>query len=449
MDYSAAIEYLLSFTDYERLPGQAYAEANFDLRRVEALLAKLGNPHLGPRTVHIAGTKGKGSTAAMIASALQAAGHRVGLYTSPHLLDIRERFQVDGQLIHQNELAALVAQLKPKVEAVNREASFGLLTTFELLTALAFLHFARQRVDYQVLEVGLGGRLDATNVVVPSVCVITSLSLDHTAVLGPTLAHIAQEKAGIIKPGVVVVIAPQREGARAVLRAVCRDKGARLVEVGQDITWEVLSRQEEGQALVVGGRQGRYKLWLPLLGDHQAENAAVAVAALEALEVDALSIVAGLAGVSWPGRLQILRRSPWLVVDGAHNPYSAAKLAQALRHYFDYQRLILVMGASSDKDIAGMAEALAPQASLVLATSSGHPRASDPKEIVLQFLNRGVEARVASGLESALRQAQAYAGPRDLICVTGSLFLVAEALELARTAVPRLQVPVAASLREG
>ncbi len=431
MDYSEAVEYLLSFTDYEKLPAQAYAGANFDLRRVEALLAELGDPHLASRTVHVAGTKGKGSTVAMIASSLQAAGYRVGLYTSPHLLDIRERFQVDGRLIPQEEMAALVTELRPKVVLVNQTAAFGALTTFELLTALAFMHFRRQRVDFQVLEVGLGGRLDATNVVDPEVCVITSLSLDHTAVLGPSLSDIAREKAGIIKPGKTVVSSPQKREALAVLRATCKSQSARLIEVGRDVTWQVSSRDESGQSVVVGGRQGRYRLWLPLLGDHQAENASVAVGALEALGMDALSIVAGLAGVSWPGRLQVLERRPWLVVDGAHNPYSAEKLAKALGDYFDFERLIFILGASSDKDMAGIAEALAPRATLVLATQSRHPRAADAMKVAGEFRRLGVQAEVAPSLEMALEEARAGAGPKDLICVTGSLFLVAEALELA------------------
>ena len=248
MNYAAALDFLLSRTDYERWPGYNYA-SRFDLRRTEDLLQRLGNPHLSAKTVHIAGSKGKGSASAMIAAGLQAAGYKTGLYTSPHLVTLRERIQVDGKPILKRELESVVSRMRPHVEAIDHDKTYGELSTFELLTAAAFMQFQQKGVDYQVLETGLGGRLDATNVVTPEVCVITSISLDHTEVLGDTIAKIAAEKAGIIKPGRPVVSSAQAEEAAQVIRETCQRKGARLVSVGSDIVWRKLDSNLSGQSL--------------------------------------------------------------------------------------------------------------------------------------------------------------------------------------------------------
>src|SRR4030042_1929255 len=371
MNYAAALDYLLSRTDYERYPGFNYAN-RFDLRRTEDLLQRLGDPHLISKSVHIAGSKGKGSTSAMIAAGLQAAGYKTGLYTSPHLVTLRERIQGDGKPILKSDLASVVEVIKPHVEAVDRDGTYGELSTFELLTAAAFVHFQRKRVDYQVLETGLGGRLDATNVVMPEICVITSISYDHTDVLGDTLAKIAAEKAGIIKKGRRVVSSPQAEEAASVIRAVCRKKDVRLVSVGSDVTWKKLNSNLSGQSLEVKGLKNSYQITIPLLGSHQLQNAAAAVAALELLGLDKKSIERGLAKTDWPGRLQILRRRPLLVVDGAHNRDSAKKLGDALKEYFQYDRLTIIIGTSSDKDTSGIVSELAPLAHRVIATRSRH-----------------------------------------------------------------------------
>jgi len=246
MDYKQALDYIDSYTDYEKIP-MPHDPAFYDLRRVHLLLGRLGDPHLGAKTVHIGGTKGKGSTAAMVASALSKAGYRTGLYTSPHLTTLRERFRVDGEMITETELVSTVDRLKPEVEAVNAEARYGELTTFELLTALAFVFFQEKEAAFQVLEVGLGGTYDATNIVQPEVCAITSISLDHTDVLGDTLSQIAAEKAGIIKPGVTVVMAPQEDEAARVIVRACSQKGVALVRVGSDITWRGLGSDGERQ----------------------------------------------------------------------------------------------------------------------------------------------------------------------------------------------------------
>ncbi|MBM2825118.1 MAG: dihydrofolate synthase/folylpolyglutamate synthase [Dehalococcoidales bacterium] len=431
--YQQALDYIYSFVDYEREPRPRDA-THYDLRRMDELLARLGNPHRKGRTVHIAGTKGKGSVAAMIASVLTASGYITGLYTSPHLVSFNERIRVDGQLISDEEMVALVDRLRPEVEAVNQKATYGRLTTFEVVTALGFVYFELKGVDFQVIEVGLGGRLDATNVVQPAVCVITSISFDHTEVLGNTLTEIATEKAGIIKPDSAVVTSPQVDEAARVIESACLASRAKLVRVGSDVTWQRLDFDSHRQSFRVKGRLGSYHLSIPLLGQHQLENAATVVAALEVLvetgsHISERNMAEGLARVSWQGRLQVLRRHPFLVVDGAHNPYSAGKLREALREYFKFGQAILIVGTSFDKDIAGIVAELAPLFDKVIVTRSTHPRAMVPAGIVAEFKRHGREALVADNIGLALRQALSLAGEDDLICVTGSLFVVGGAIE--------------------
>ena len=436
MDYQQALDYIYSYIDYEQVPRLAYNEVNYDLRRMHELLARLGNPHLKARSVHIAGTKGKGSVAAMVASVLDASGYTTGLYTSPHLTFLNERIRVDGELISNEELVALVEKIKPDVEAVDQKATYGHLTTFEVMTALAFVYFGLKGVDFQVLEVGLGGRLDATNVIQPEVCIITSISFDHTEVLGDSLAQIAAQKAGIIKPGSIVVTSPQLDEVARIIEDACRNCGARLVRVGSDVTWQSLDFDSNRQLFEVKGRLGGYKLSLPLLGYYQLENAATAVAALEVLaergfNISPDSIINGLARVEWPGRFQILGHHPLLVVDGAHNPDSARKLKESLEQYFDFDRAILVIGTSFDKDIGGIVSELFSLFDTVIVTRSRHPRAVEPAPVVAEFARHGIQAQVADDVASALSLSLAQAGDRDLVCVTGSLFVVAEAIEQA------------------
>ncbi|MBI4304027.1 MAG: bifunctional folylpolyglutamate synthase/dihydrofolate synthase, partial [Chloroflexi bacterium] len=312
-----------------------------------------------------------------------------------------------------------------------------LLTTFEVLTALGFLYFKQKGVDFQVVEVGLGGRLDATNVVKPEVCVITSISYDHMEVLGNTLTEIATEKAGIIKPGSVVVSSQQVAEAAKVIEQACIAAKARLIRVGNDVTWQSLGFDSTNQQLRVKGILGSYELSIPLLGQHQLDNAATAVAALEVLiekgfRISRENIVSGLANVSWPGRLQVLRHHPLLVVDGAHNTDSARKLRESLGQYFQYDRTILIIGTSFDKDIAGIVSELVPVCSRVIVTHSQHPRALKPAALVTEFNRHGVEAEVAENVGAALSLALSLAGEKDLICVSGSLFIVAEAIEQAK-----------------
>jgi dihydrofolate synthase/folylpolyglutamate synthase len=374
----------------------------------------------------------------MIAAGLQAAGYKTGLYTSPHLVTLRERIQVDGKPILKRELESLVARMRPHVEVVDHDKTYGELSTFELLTAAAFMQFQQKAVDFQVLETGLGGRLDATNVITPEVCVITSISLDHTEVLGDTIAKIAAEKAGIIKPGRPVVSSPQPEEAAEVIRETCKKKGARLISVGSEVIWRKLDSDLSGQSLEVQGLKGSYRITIPLLGAHQLQNAAAAVATLEVLGLPRKSIEAGLAKTNWPGRLQILRRRPLLVVDGAHNRDSASKLKEALKEYFHFDHLILIIGTSADKDVSGIVEELAPLANTVIVTRSRHPRATKPEVLVGEFARVGVKAEVAEDITRAVAKALKRAGRKDLICATGSLFLVGEMIEYVKGLHPEL-----------
>ncbi len=430
LDYAAALDYILGFADFERASRTATI---FDTSRIEALLDRLGQPHHAAASVHIAGTKGKGSTAAMIASILTASGRRTGLYTSPHLHSFTERIRIDGRPISEADFAALVRRLRPAIEAFHRAGGHGELTTFEILTALAFVHFRETEAVYQVLETGLGGRLDATNVVQPRVCGITSISLDHTEVLGHSLALIAAEKAGIITAGSTVISAPQAPEVRHVMSSICAERGARLLEVGRDITWTLTRRGQSGQWFRVEGRRDRYDLTLPLLGEHQLDNAAVAVGMAEELAaaddaIGAASIAAGLSRVSWPGRLQVLRRHPLLVVDGAHNADSAEKLARALPQYFTFRDVILVVGTSRDKDIGGIVRGLRSLPARVIATRARNPRAAGASAVAREFSRGGLSVTETESVESALALALGEAGPEDLVCVTGSLFVVAEAI---------------------
>jgi len=449
--YADALRYLYGFTDYEKKSSYTYSDKVWDLRRMDDLLELLGNPHQRLLTIHIAGTKGKGSTAAMIDSMLRAGGLRPGLYTSPHLHTFRERIAVGGQMISQEEIVSLVEELKPYVAQVPG------LTTFEIITALALQHFADREVDVAVMEVGLGGRLDATNVITPAVSIITSLSHDHTQLLGHSLAEIAYEKAGIIKENVPVLSASQEPEALRVIEEVCRERHAPLQIVGLDWQWKDGAADLEGQffglrrrAETTDGWRNGYDngFWTPLLGTHQLTNATLAVAAIHELNphlgpraVSESEIRAGLRQVRWPGRLEILGTQPFVVVDGAHNTDSSRKLVAALHRHFSYENLILLFGASREKDIAGMFQQLLPEASAVVFAHAHHPRALEVPQLAQEaqrFLVQHLASREnaqaplvyeSTGVGDALEEALHLAGPKDLVCATGSLFLAAEVRE--------------------
>ncbi|MFO7773792.1 MAG: folylpolyglutamate synthase/dihydrofolate synthase family protein [Dehalococcoidia bacterium] len=434
MNYSQAEDYLNSFINYEQVPGISYIQPGYSLEHVEELLHRMGDPQLAARTLHIAGTKGKGSVAAMIAQVLSRSGYNTGLYTSPHFHTLRERISVDGSLISEAEFAAAMAAIRPCIESMKQDASFRQLTYFEALTVLAFAYFEKEQIDFQVLEVGLGGRLDATNVARPEVCIITPVSLDHTQILGNSLEEIAREKGGIIKPGCWVVLSPQQEETDLVIRDICHEKQARVVQVGKDITWHKTGGDLSQQSLVIESRKHNYHVSIPLLGDYQLENATAAVAALEILAsagfaISAADIAQGFARVKWPGRFHILQQNPAVLVDGAHNVASTKRLASNIKAYFGDKRILLVFGTSSDKDIPGIVSELVALSPQVIVTQAPQSRAASPSALAGEFSKRGIEAEISGTIPQALSQALSKADRRDLICVTGSLFVVAEALD--------------------
>ncbi|NOH04531.1 MAG: bifunctional folylpolyglutamate synthase/dihydrofolate synthase [Chloroflexi bacterium] len=370
-----------------------------------ALMESLGNPQAKYPIIHVAGTKGKGSVSALCASALRAAGYRTGLYTSPHLLDYTERIQVSGEPISHEQLVDLVEEIKPHVAKIEK------LTTFEITTALAFMAFAKSGVDAAIFEVGLGGRLDATNVVMPKVSVITSLSYDHMAVLGNTLALIAGEKAGIIKEGVPVVSAPQKEEALEVLLRVAKSRRCEFTLVGRDVKFNLIETSLSGQKLTIDdGRQtmddGRsmvhgpssiVELFIPLLGRHQVENAATAYVALKAsgIPITDEQIQTGFSQVKWRARFEIARLDPPVIFDSAHNQDSFAKLRDTLETYFPGKPVYLIFGASEDKNIPGMFAEMKPKIKKLIVTRADHPRALSVDHIQGLAGQAGLESEAA------------------------------------------------------
>jgi dihydrofolate synthase / folylpolyglutamate synthase len=425
--YQATLDYLYTYVDYSLVRNFQNAPGRFDLTRMAALAAALGDPQKKYPIIHVAGTKGKGSVSAFCASALQAAGYRTGLYTSPHLVDFSERIQVNGQSIPPGEVVSLVEACKPVV------ASIPEVTWFEYTTMLAFLYFATQKVEAGVIEVGLGGRLDATNIVTPEIAIITSISFDHMAVLGDTLPQIATEKAGIIKPGVPVVIAPQTGDARQAIIQIASQLNTPLIQVDRDYRFEPLSQSLDGQSFRIWPQarpQESIQLSIPLLGRHQIENAATAYAALRRLGDSRLlvkekAIQEGFASTVWPGRFEIVRRQPPVVLDCAHNQDSAHRLRQALDDYFPGWPIVLVFGASEDKNVSGMFAELLPRVREVIATQSIHPRAMSPAHLVELARVYGVGVSDVPTVEEALTKALQVAGNDALLLVTGSIFVVA------------------------
>ena len=443
-DYQERLDYLYGRLNYEWL-GMPKSSGQLRLGRMRRLLRLMGDPHLGLRIIHVAGTKGKGSTSAMIAAALTASGVRTGLYCSPHLHRLEERFNVDGIPASPSELIALVDVAREAVERLEREdnpSGHRGPTFFEITTAMGLLHFARRQVGAVVLEVGLGGRLDSTNVVRPVLSIITSISFDHMRQLGNTLAAIATEKAGIFKRGRPGISGAHDGEARQAIRRVARQRRCSLREIDKDFWYEdippvpPLARPTTGHVAVRTWSRDWGQLALPLLGSHQAHNVAVALAGLDllaevdpSLEVKRDDVVRGFAALRWPARIEVLGQNPWLVVDGAHNVASATALADTLRTCFPPSRRTLVFGTTRDKDLDGQLKVLLPCFDTIIATRYvENPRSVAPESIADRILElTGTPIRVAPEPAQAIALARELTDPGGLICVTGSLFLAAEA----------------------
>ncbi len=432
MDYTDALHYLLSFTNlasYRHIP---YSERVWNLSHMETLMDALARPHEDFASVHIAGTKGKGSTAAMIEHALRLAGLRPGLYTSPHLHTFRERMRVDGRLIPKSRWVEGVERLRRVVEHLPFKP-----TLFELLTSLAFWYFSAEEVPIAVVEVGLGGRLDSTNVVHPELSIITSLGLEHTAILGDTLAQIAREKGGIIKPGAPVIVAPQAPEAVAVLERLAEEREAPLILLGRDWHYRVERVTPSGLHISVWNDRVRYEhVEVGLRGMHQGVNAALAVIALHHLRemgwpVDEEAMRRGIRHVWWPARMEVLQRQPVIFIDGAHTVEALRRLLDGIYRWFPHENLHVIFGVSADKRIPDLLELLWPHADTLFITRSRHPRAASPDHILEHVPSgEGPDLYATEYVEEAFAHALALAGPNDLICTCGSIFLAAAVREI-------------------
>jgi dihydrofolate synthase/folylpolyglutamate synthase len=446
--YREAVDRVMSLADFERNK-HSPDHSGFHLERMALLLQRFDNPHLATPTIHVAGTKGKGSVSAMVASALSAAGNRTGLYTSPHLHTVRERIRVNGEPVTEAEFASLVHRTWPAVTQVSAGA-YGGVSTFELMTLMAFLHFRAVNADAQVIEVGLGGRLDSTNLVRPLVTVITPISLDHTATLGNTIAKIAAEKGGIIKPGVPVVVSPQSarsEDALGVIREIAEGLNAETIDVSREASWSPISSGRHGQRFQVRIAGETYSLAMPLLGPHQIENAATALVALQRLRADGFTVTAaqmaaGFASVSWPCRVEYLApkgerpasslgADAVVVSDGAHNTDSIGRLLESVPE-LEHSRVVLVFGALSGHSASGMLDQLARLTPRVVTVQSRHPRAIRAGEVAEMAREHGlVVIGESETVADGMRLTVAAANSGEVVLATGSISVAAEAREWA------------------
>lgn len=438
MQFKDVQAYLDSFSNYERDANYSYS--NFKIERVKGLLEELGNPQDRFKSIHIAGTKGKGSTCAVIFSILKEAGYKVGLYISPHLINFRERIKLGysdeteearERLISEEEICQLVEEVKPYVDKIDG------LTFFEVYTALAFKFFARENVEFAVLETGLGGRLDATNVAKPLVCGLTNISYDHMHILGKTLEQIAKEKAGIIKENSLVVTVPQSPEVWRVINKACQEKKARLYEVGRDFLFDPVGQNLDGSIFDFRGIFDNYEnLHIPLLGQHQLVNATLALGIIQLLRlhdivISFLAIKKGLNNTRWPGRLHIIHKNPFLVLDGAQNAASARALKTAIGMLFVFKKLILILGVSKDKDVQGICENLCRQSNLIILTQVPGARALEVETLEKTAAKFNKNIKKTINVAQAITVALENAGAQDLILVTGSLYLVGEVLKIA------------------
>lgn len=450
MDYEAALAYIEAFIDYERSPDFSRQARLYNLNRISLLLKRLGNPHDRLQVIHIAGSKGKGSTAALVASVLTHAGYKTGLFTSPHLITPRERCRIDGELISEADVAFYIQKIKPAIETVST-SEFGRVSFFEIYTALAFTYFADKATDFAVIEVGLGGRLDATNVVKPVATVITPIALEHTAILGETYTKIAAEKAEIIKEGCPLALAPQHSEAQAVFEKVASKRKASIVaakthdvETDHPVSTSQLLQNADGipiaQQFDVETDSERYsQLTIPLLGHHQFVNATTAIAAIECLKqggyaIPKNSVYAGFKNVQWHGRIQRIMSSPLVVLDGAHSPVSMEALCLTLRESFRYTQAIFIVSLMKDKNLKSIGDIISKTADTVIATQvSENPRVMTAEAIQDAWSGTCEKITICPNPEKAIAGALASASPTDLICITGSLYLVGQGLKIFKS----------------
>jgi dihydrofolate synthase / folylpolyglutamate synthase len=419
-DYDQALSYLYNLQKFG---------IKFGLSQTENLLKVFENPEKGLSLIHIAGSNGKGSVAAVLASIYGRAGYKVGLFTSPHLVDFRERFQINGRLISKGHTLDLIKEIKDRTDPLEPP------TFFEFVTAMALLYFHREKVDLAIMEVGLGGRLDATNIIHPLISVITTIALEHQEYLGKTLQEIALEKAGIIKFQVPLVTGVNQKKVQALLEGVCLEKQAPMFLAGRDFrTRKVGNGKFSYNSLIPQSTIGNLKLKglaLGLLGDHQIKNAGLALTVVNNLinrfPVPEEEVRQGLAQVRWPGRLEVLSERPVIVLDGAHNPGAMKALSQNLAKVFSYKRLLLVFGMMKDKDIGKTFKLIMPIADICYLTRAQYDRSADPETFIPYVQGKNLPYHIRRTIPEAIHLARQEAGPEDLILITGSLFIVGEA----------------------
>lgn len=433
--YKQAKDFLLQTIDYEKLTQYKYNTSGFDLKRMVEMMSFVGNPHKKRRCVHITGTKGKGSTSIIIASILKELGLKTGLFTSPHLIYLEERMKVNDRMISQKMFVELINRLKPFIDRIMVKTPALMPTFFEIVTAIAFLYFERKKADISVLEVGMGGRLDSTNIILPEISVITPVGYDHTDRLGHTLDRIAYEKAGIIKEGVPVISSAQEPEALSVISKTCKEKNARLYLVGKDILINSIKVTKRngiyGTGCEIQTWKNKYKnIFLPLVGRHQVENCATAIGSLEVLSengtinIDNETVTSALANVKCPARIEVISKSPLIILDTAHTVSSMKILRESIKENFSFKKLIVVIGLSADKDIEGILKEIACVADGLILTRTGNPREAEPEQMAVtakRFYHK--KPMVIEDIDEALKEARRIAKKDDLICITGSFFL--------------------------
>lgn len=420
MNYDEAMSYIKNTAKFG---------SNLGLTRTERILQLLGNPHKKLKCIHIAGTNGKGSTTAMLTNILIEAGFKTGMYTSPYLQVFEERIQINSKNISKDDLSVVVTEVSEAVQKVVKEG-YDHPTEFEIITCAMFLYFYKENVDYAVIEVGLGGRLDSTNVITPILSIITSISYDHMNILGNTLSQIASEKAGIIKPEVPVVVYPQNEESLQVIENICIDRESKLIKVPEDCV-DFIDTYNNKQKIAIKTKRDNYEIQLNLLGKHQLLNCAVVIYAVEELNnqgilISKKHIIEGLYSVNWPGRLEVMQDTPKVLIDGAHNIDGIMKLSESLNTYFKYENMYLILGILADKQVEEMVEAIAQKASKVFTVTPHSDRAEIAEQLAEVVSAKGIPCEPVGDYERAYQKALSYCGKDDLLLICGSLYMIGD-----------------------
>lgn len=429
MNYTEAIEYIQNTSKYGN---------NTGTKRVEKILDILGNPHKDLKCIHIAGTNGKGSITSMITSILIESGYRVGMYTSPYIEDFEERIQINRENISKDDLAYYTTIVSETIEKVV-SMGWGYPTEFETITCIMFLYYSKKQIDYAVIEVGLGGKSDSTNVIKPLVSIITSISYDHVSILGNTIEEIASEKAGIIKENVPVILYPQQQGAYKVIEKTCKEKGSKLIQIDENLIYHIPNEDfnKSYQLLQIKTNKDEYKVQLSLLGSHQRMNCAVAIYTIEELmdrgiKITKEDILRGLSNVKWPGRLEMLKSNPLVVLDGAHNLDGITKLKESVEHYFRYKKLVLIIGILSDKDVEKMIEIITPMADKIIAVTPNSYRGKTAQELIKIIEKHNKNCEALDEYKEAYIKALDYCDNEDMILICGSLYMIGDMRKIIR-----------------